>query len=272
MLEKYFVINLFFEEPVVGQVYRLRVSLIDVYGVDVSQKTNTSSKSSASTFSSTGSNDSGDYRKKPRPGLVWNMKNEDITVLVCGTFIGQDLQDLNILPEVTKARLNSTTVLIKGQEPTEVTPCFRSNNMNTFKDGTYMVLIEHIIKQSKHDWTKTNGLQFNTDQMLHINDLLMNLRYEEVRLKGEEVRLKGEENATRIKQLNLTKPAITNSDENDEQEEDNKSQTGSSIEIVRFHGDEYIDKKMFITRWLNDGKSKIIRKQILINISSRQNR
>jgi hypothetical protein len=260
MLEKEFVINLFFEGPVVGQVYGLRVTLIDVYDIDVSGKSNISSKNGASTCSSTGSSRSDDYRKKPRPCLVWKLENEEITVLACSKFAGKGPQDSNILPEVPKARLNSTMVLIKGKEPTDVTQCFRSNNLNTFKNGTYMILIEHMVMQGEHDWSKTDGIRFNKNQMLHINELLVNL-------KQEEVRLKGEEDAARIEQLDLTQPEIINSDGNDERKEDNESETGSSIEIGLFHRDEYIDKTMFITRWLNDGKNKIIRKKILINIS-----
>jgi hypothetical protein len=255
MLEKKFVINLFFEGPVVGQVYRLRVTLIDVYDIDLSGKSNISSKNAASTCSSTGSSRSDDYRKKPRPFLVWKLENEQITVLACSRFAGKGPQDPNILPEVPKARLNSTTVLIKGELPTDVAPCFRSNNLNTFKNGTQIILIEHMVMEGEHDWSKTDGIRFNKNQMLHINELLVNL-------KQEEIRLKGEEDAARIGQLDLTQPDTINYDGNDERKEDSESETGSSMEIGLFLYDEYIDKTMFISRWLNDDKNKIIRKHI----------
>ncbi len=72
-----------------------------------------------------------------------------------------------------------------------------------------MILIEHMVIQGEHDWSKTDGIRFNKNQMLHINELLVNL-------KQEEVRLKGEEDAARIEQLDLTQPEIINSDGNDE--------------------------------------------------------
>ncbi len=107
---------------------------------------------------------------------------------------------------------------------------------------------------------KRNDGPLSVDQMLHINKLLIALQVEKVKTDGEDYDKK-------ILGLNIMPQNMIGSGGKDELKESTNSETSSSIQTSRTNHIENLNKHMFIEEWLNTCKNKIIRKQILINIS-----
>ncbi len=215
----------------------------------------------SSKHSSSGTSRSKGSSGKPRPCTVWRKENNKTSVLVCCTFNGMDPRDPSILPTVKKDYLLSTLLLITSTDPTRVPPCFQSANLRKFKSGTYIVLIEFNLPPNKRELTLCDDGPFNTAQMMYIHNLLTDLKVRKVQEDAAA-------HAKKLMALDMNQPRnVPSPHQNDQSKKKDGSQGSSSIGGFRSCPVEFVDKNVFIKDWLKNGKKKILRKQILIDIS-----